>query len=69
MFFPSRPFHSLVMFAVKATSVHKSGAPERCYISVGSSLTHKIYSRLDRVARNKLFRVLETFVNYGCKKL
>jgi hypothetical protein len=57
------------MFAVKATSVHKSGAPERCYISVGSSLTHKIYSRLDRVARNKLFRVLETFVNYGCKKL
>ncbi len=36
MFVPGKHLHSGLMFGGKAWSLHKSGAPERCFIRVGS---------------------------------
>ncbi len=41
VFIPVRPFQPCLMFASRATSLPYSGALERCYTGVGSSLTHK----------------------------
>ncbi len=43
---PGNPFHPVLMFAGKARSLCKRGAPKRFY-------THKYYARMNRIARDK----------------
>jgi hypothetical protein len=45
-----------------------SRAPERCFTWVGSALTCKHYTRLERLARDKRCSLLQTVVTYGHKK-
>jgi hypothetical protein len=45
-----------------------SRAPERCFTRVGSGLTCKHYTRLERLARDKHSSLLQKFVTYGRKK-
>jgi hypothetical protein len=56
------------MFVVKARSLPKSGAPERHFNFVGSGLTRKHFTRLERLARNKHPSLLWKVVTYGRKK-
>ncbi len=51
----------------KARRLQKSGAPKRGFSKVGSGLTCKHYSRMERLAREKNYNLLRTFVNYGRK--
>ncbi len=57
------------MFAGKAGSLQLSEAPESSYIPVGSSLTRKFQTRLESVDGGKHSSLLQTFVNYGRKKI
>ncbi len=38
-----------------------------CFTQVGSGLTHKKCTRLERLAREKHSSLLQKSVNYGCK--
>ncbi len=64
MFVPGKPS---LMFVGKAKSLPLSGAPESCFGAVGSSLTHKHTTRLERLARDKHSSLLQTLVIYGRK--
>jgi hypothetical protein len=55
------------MFVGKARSLPTSGASERCFIHLGSSLTSKRDSRLERLAMDKQSSLLRKLVNYGLK--
>ena len=44
------------------------GAAERCFSWIGSCLTCKHYTRLERLARDKHSSLLRKSVNYGHKK-
>ncbi len=59
MFVPDRLFQSRPMFV--------SGAPEGAITRVGSGLTHKHWTRLERLFRDEHSSSLITFVNYGRK--
>jgi hypothetical protein len=39
-----------------------------CFTQVGSGLTHKHLTRLERLTKNKHSSLLRKSVNYGCKK-
>ncbi len=56
------------MFTGKARSPPLSGVPERCITWVGSGLTCKHYTRLERLARHKHSSLLRKLVNYARKK-
>jgi hypothetical protein len=56
------------MFVGKARSLPQSGTPERYFTKVGTGLTHKRNTRLERLAGDKHSSFLQKFVNYGCKK-
>jgi hypothetical protein len=68
VFVPCKPFKPSLMFVGKATGLPESGAPERCFAWVGSGLTNKHYTGLERLAKDKRSSLLRKFVNYGCKK-
>jgi hypothetical protein len=55
-------------FEGKARSLPKGGAPEKIFIQVGSSLTHKHYTRPERLERDAHYSLLGPFVNYVDKK-
>jgi hypothetical protein len=57
------------MFVGKARNLPWSGALERCFTQVGSSLTCKHKIRLEKFTRDKHSSLLEKFVNYSPKKL
>jgi len=61
---PCKSFQANLMFVSKA----RSGVPERCFTRVGSNLTHKHYTKLEKSARDKHSSLSQTFVNYSCKK-
>jgi len=63
-----KPFQPNLMFVGKATGPHLSGAPERCFTWVGSGLTRKHYTRLERLVREKHSSFLQKSVNYASKK-
>jgi hypothetical protein len=65
---PGRPFQSSIMFAGKATILPQSGAPEKCFTRVGSSLARQHLIRLERPTRVKHSSVIGPFENYGRKK-
>ncbi len=68
MFDPGKPFQPSLMFVDKARSHPLRGSPEICFTQVGSGLTHKHYTSLEKLAKDKDSRLLQTFVNYACKK-
>jgi hypothetical protein len=68
VFVPDKPFQPGVMFVGKARSLLYSEAPGRCFTRVGSGLTHKHYTRLEKLARDKRSRLLQKFKNYGQKR-
>ncbi len=55
-------------FVGKAKSLPWSGAPERYFILLSSSFTHKWDTWLKRPVRDKHSSLLQTFVNYGREK-
>ncbi len=54
------------MFASKASTLPKSGAPEQCYTRVGSTLTLKHYIRLEMPAKDKHSSLPETIFLIMC---
>ncbi len=44
------------------------GQPERCFTWVGSGLTHKHQTRLEKLGKDKRSSLLRKFVTYGRKK-
>jgi hypothetical protein len=68
VFVPGKPFQLSLMFLDKARSLPKGGVPERYIAQVGSCLTHKHRTRLERPARDKHPRFFGKFINYGHKK-
>jgi hypothetical protein len=56
------------MFVGKARSTPKSGALERCFSRVDSSLSHKHQTKVKRLAGDKHSSLLQTFVNYSFYK-
>ncbi len=67
MFVSGKYFQSSLMFVGKAKSLHASGASEMCFIHLGSSLTFKHQTRLERLAMDKHSSLLRKSVNYGQK--
>ncbi len=47
----------------------QSGAHEWCFTQVGSGLTHKHYTRLEKLARDKHSSLLWKSINYSCKRI
>jgi hypothetical protein len=60
--------YSPVLFN-KARSLPYSGAPERFFNRVGSCFTNRHWTRLERLAMDKHYSLLQKFVNYDRKKL
>ncbi len=56
------------MFVGEDRSLPQSGAPERGFTQVGSCLTHKHQTRLERLARDAHSYLLRKSVNYGRKQ-
>jgi hypothetical protein len=61
-------FQLSLKFEGKARGLPKSGAPEKCFARVGSGLTHKHWTRLERPATDKHSSLLQKSVNYRHKK-
>jgi hypothetical protein len=57
------------MFVGKARGLPYSGAHERCFTWVGSCLTCKHYTILERLARDEHYSLLQIFVNCDRKIL
>jgi hypothetical protein len=55
---PGKPFQSGLIFA------GKKRARERCSTRIGSGLTHKYYTRLERFNRDKHFILFGLFVSF-----
>jgi hypothetical protein len=55
------------MYVGKARSLPYSGASKRYFTLVGSGLTHKHLTWLERLAKDKRSSLLQKIVNYGCK--
>ncbi len=68
MFAPGKLFQPRLIFIGKAKRLLKSGAPERYFTWVGTSLTCKHLTRLERPARDIHSGLLRKFLNYGRKK-
>ncbi len=66
MFVPGKPFQATQVG--EARSITYCEAPERCSPWVGSGLTHKHQTRLERLARDNHSKLIQKFVNYGHKK-
>ncbi len=46
----------------------KNVVPEKCFARVGSGLTYKLLTRLERPARDKRPSLVCPFINYDCGK-
>jgi len=66
MFVPGKPFKPSLMFVGQA-GAYPSEAPFSFFTRVGSGLTHKHLTRLEKLAEDKHSRLLHKFVNYGQK--
>jgi hypothetical protein len=68
VFVPGNPFQYGLMFVGKA-GANPSEAPFRCStLGWAPGLTHKHYTKLLRLARDKNSSFIRTFVNYGHEK-
>jgi hypothetical protein len=68
VFVPGKPFQQSLMFLDKTRGLPQSVAPERCYTWVGSGLTRKHLTKLERLGRGKHSSLLQKSTNYGRKK-
>ncbi len=68
MFAPSKRFQPSQLIEGKAGSLPLSGTPEKCFTWVGSCLTCKYYTILERLASDEHSCLLRKFITYGCKK-
>ena len=68
MFVPREPSQPSRMFVDKAKCLAVKGASLRYSTWVGSSLSHKHWARLERLASDKCSSLLWIFVKYGRKK-
>ncbi len=66
--YPWQAFPALSDVCGEARSLPQSVAHERCFTRVGSALTCKHQTRLERLARDKHFSLLRESVNYDRKK-
>jgi hypothetical protein len=57
-FVPCKHLQPSLMFVGKARSLFKSGAPEWSFTWVDSGLTHKQSIRLERLARDKCYKLI-----------
>jgi len=69
VFVPGKYYQPCLIFVGKAMSLPLSGTSERCLICLGSSLTSKFKTRLERLSRDKHSGLLRKFINYGGKKI
>jgi hypothetical protein len=67
VFVPGKLFQPSLMFVGEARKLPWSEAPERCFTQVGSSLTRKHSTSLEKLARDKHPSLLRISVNYGQK--
>jgi len=68
VFVPGKPFQPSLMFVSKA-GAYLNEAPLRCStLGCAPSLTHQHETKLERPARDKHSSLLDTFVNYRCKR-
>jgi hypothetical protein len=64
MFVPGKPFQPSVMFVSK-TGSYPSEVPFKCStLGLAPGLTHKHYTRLEKLARDKHSSLLRKSVNY-----
>ncbi len=68
MFVSDKPFQSNLIFVGEAKSLPLRGAPKRCFTWIGYGLTHKRWTRLERLARDKHSSLSQKNVNCGHKK-
>ncbi len=68
MFILGKLFQPSLMFVGKASCLPLSGGHEGYFTQVGSGLTCKHYTRLEKFASDKHSSLLRKFVNYGRKK-
>ncbi len=61
-------FQPSLLFVCKARSLTLSRAHQGFFNRVGSCLTNKHYTTLEKLVRHKHSSLLWTFVNYSCKK-
>ncbi len=61
MFVPRRTLQPSLMFVGMAWSLPKSVSAESCFTGVGSGLTCKHLSKLEKLARDKHFGLLRKF--------
>jgi hypothetical protein len=66
---PVKPFQERLIFVGEARNLTKSGSLERCIIRVGSFLTCKLSTRLERLTRYKISSLSLTFLNDVSKKV
>ncbi len=57
-------FKPSLMLAGEARGLPKSGALERCFTRLGSGLTRKHFTRLERLVRDKHSSFFGTFIIY-----
>jgi hypothetical protein len=67
MFAPDKPFQLSLLFVGKPESLPFSGAPKRCLLMIGSSLTCKHYTILERLVRSEHSSLLQKLVIYDRK--
>ncbi len=68
MFITNNPLRPSLMFVRKA-GTYPSGGPKSTFpLGLGSGPYKKHWTRLERLARDKQYSLLQTLVNYGRKK-
>jgi hypothetical protein len=67
VFAPGKSFQPSLLLVGKARSLPSSGAPERCFTWVSSCPTSKLFTIMERLARDEHFSLLQKVVNHGRK--
>ncbi len=68
MFLLGKPFKTIRIFVGKARSLPKSVSSEKDFTWVGSGLSNKHLTRLEKLARSKHSSLVRKFITYGRKK-
>ncbi len=68
MFVSGKLFKPSLMVVGKARAYPRGQHLKRCSTWVGSNLTHKHYTKLEKLATNKYSSLLRRFINYSHKK-
>ncbi len=66
-FFPGKHFQPSLMFMGNARNLPKCGIPEGCFTWIGCIFTNEHQIRLESTAGDKLYSLIQKFLNYGRK--